>query len=161
MEIASKHLHQNERRFTSPHLSCVICHMSHITCQMSHFLYYWQSREASRWRVCYQRGLPRLVISMFILIPTGWPGECPGGGRDGTGSCPISRMTHWTGSWLSLAVIGCHWLMLKCQQLSLVIYQRSKGYVFNILPYICTIRIHVIITQLNIMVEFISICFSD
>ena len=42
--------------FTPHHVSHVICHMSRVTCQVS--------REASRWRVCYQRGLPRLVITL-------------------------------------------------------------------------------------------------
>ena len=34
--------------------------MSHVTCHMS------QSSEAYRWRVCYQRGLPRLVYTLII-----------------------------------------------------------------------------------------------
>ena len=45
------------------------CHMSRVTCHMSHFfisifslLFFGQSGEAYRWRVCYQRGLPRLVL---------------------------------------------------------------------------------------------------
>ena len=38
------------------HVSGVTCHMSGVTC---HF--FLQSGEASRLRVCYQRGLPRLV----------------------------------------------------------------------------------------------------
>ena len=54
------------------HVSCVTCHMSHVTCHvslvtchMSHFfssLFSGQSGEAYRWRVFYQRGLPRLVF---------------------------------------------------------------------------------------------------
>ena len=48
------------------HMSRVTCHMSHVTCHTSHFFYYLfffgQSGEAYRWRVCYQRGLPRLVL---------------------------------------------------------------------------------------------------
>ena len=68
--------------FTTPsvscvihHISCVTCHMSHVMCHMSCvtcqvssvtiFFLFWQSAGASRWRVCYQRGLPRLV-SMLI-----------------------------------------------------------------------------------------------
>ena len=44
------------------HVSHVICHVSRITCPMSHvFFFYGQTGEAYRWRVCYQRGLPRLV----------------------------------------------------------------------------------------------------
>ena len=51
------------------HLSRVTCHVSHVTCHMSHvkkniYIYFFlngKSGEASRSRVCYQRGLPRLV----------------------------------------------------------------------------------------------------
>ena len=50
------------------HMSRVMCHVSGVRCQVSgvmcHFfllLFFRQSVEASRWRVCYQRGLPRLV----------------------------------------------------------------------------------------------------
>ena len=43
--------------------------MSHVMCDMSRltiFIFYFffgQSGEAYRWRVCYRRGLPRLVYS--------------------------------------------------------------------------------------------------
>ena len=56
------------------HLSTVTCHMSHVKKKLLHVLIYLyiyiyffnvkkigQSGGASRWRVCYQRGLPRLV----------------------------------------------------------------------------------------------------
>ena len=43
------------------HVSCVTCHMSHVTCHMF-FFFFSQSGEASLWKVCYQRGLPRLVL---------------------------------------------------------------------------------------------------
>ena len=37
--------------------------MSGVRCHMSHFfLFFWQCGGASRWRVCDQRGLPRLVL---------------------------------------------------------------------------------------------------
>ena len=48
-------------------MSRVRCHVSGVTCQVLHvifFLYlffFLQSGGASWWRVCYQRGLPRLV----------------------------------------------------------------------------------------------------
>ena len=44
-------------------MSRVMCHVSRVTCHVSHviFLFYGQRGEAYRWRVCYQRGLPRLV----------------------------------------------------------------------------------------------------
>ena len=47
------------------HMSRVMCHMSQVTCHMSFFYFYFffgQSGEAYWWRVCYQRGLPRLVL---------------------------------------------------------------------------------------------------
>ena len=50
--------------FTPPNKSCVTCHMSHVTCHMSHVTCHMShvtSGEAYQWRVCYQRGLPRLV----------------------------------------------------------------------------------------------------
>ena len=46
-----------------PNLSCVMCHMSHVF-----FLFFFlQSGEACRWRVCYQRCLPRLVLFICVL----------------------------------------------------------------------------------------------
>ena len=65
------------------HMSLVRCHLSHVTCQLSHvniFFFFYifcvkkkskivhlkkvgKIGEASRWRVCYLRGLPRLVLS--------------------------------------------------------------------------------------------------
>ena len=40
-----------------------MCHVSHVTCHIF-FIYFFfgRSGEAYRWRVCYQRGLPRLVF---------------------------------------------------------------------------------------------------
>ena len=40
-------------------MSCITCRLSHVTCQMSPNIFIFL--EASRWRVCYQQGLPRLV----------------------------------------------------------------------------------------------------
>ena len=60
-------------------MSLVMCHVSRVTCHVSHvmflfFLFFFgQSGEAYRWRVCYQRGLPRLVS----LLP-GWGPGCVG-----------------------------------------------------------------------------------
>ena len=46
-------------------MSHVTCHVSHVTCHLSHviFLYFITEKRggASRSRVCYKRGLPRLV----------------------------------------------------------------------------------------------------
>ena len=59
------------------HVSRVTCHLSHVTCQVSNKkkitnLKKWnfqnkigKSGGAFRWRVCYQRGLPRLVSDDF------------------------------------------------------------------------------------------------
>ena len=47
------------------HVSCVMCHMSHVTIFSSSF--FGQRGEAYRWRVCYQRGLPRLVFYSFDI----------------------------------------------------------------------------------------------
>ena len=63
------------RMFTSLHLSHVPCHISHVTCHMSHvtcdifsFLFFLQIGETSRWRVCYQRGLPSLVLCLLMIL---------------------------------------------------------------------------------------------
>ena len=64
------------------HVSCVTCHMSHIKKQDKIFgikninnkkIYFifgqsGQSGGAIRWRVCYQRGLLRLVLNIFFSI---------------------------------------------------------------------------------------------
>ena len=45
-------------------VSPVACHVSGVTCLFFCSLFFGQSGEASRWRVCYQRGLPQLVSSV-------------------------------------------------------------------------------------------------
>ena len=42
-------------------VSCVSCHVSGVTCQVSgvFFVFFW----TKWWRLCYQRGLPRLVYT--------------------------------------------------------------------------------------------------
>ena len=57
------------------HVSCVTCHVSGVRCHVSYvkcpflfllfLFFYGQSVGASWWRVCYQRGLPRLVHRHF------------------------------------------------------------------------------------------------
>ena len=47
------------------HVSCVMCHVSHVTCHIFFFFFFGRNGEAYRWRVCYQRGLPRLVFNGF------------------------------------------------------------------------------------------------
>ena len=61
-------------------MSRVTCQVSRVTCHVSHviFLFYFlggQSGEAYRWRVCYQRGLPRLVkteTNFFVKMCIQW-----------------------------------------------------------------------------------------
>ena len=52
------------------HVSCVTCHMSHVTCHLSQKKQKknGKSGEISRSRVCYQRGLPRLVLQTLPLL---------------------------------------------------------------------------------------------
>ena len=64
------------------HMSCVTCHMARVTCHVScvtcHIILLLllliiclQSGGASRGRVCYQRGLPRLV-STLVEMPNNY-----------------------------------------------------------------------------------------
>ena len=47
-----------------------MCHMSRVTCHVSYVLFSFFLRVcgASRWRVCYQRGLPRLVFIRLVIF---------------------------------------------------------------------------------------------
>ena len=54
---------------TKCHVSGVMCQVSSDMCQVSgvtyhvsNVIFFLQSLEASRWRVCYQQGLPHLVL---------------------------------------------------------------------------------------------------
>ena len=53
--------------FTPQNKSCLKCHVSHVTCHMSRVTCHMSQffGEAYRWKVCYQRGLPRLVIHVI------------------------------------------------------------------------------------------------
>ena len=75
VEISSEHLHSQTVRarelkfWEKVHLPPPeLCHVKHATCHMSCVILFFlnlfvgQSGEARRWRVCYQRGLPRLVF---------------------------------------------------------------------------------------------------
>ena len=73
-----------ETMFIPHYVSCVMCHSSHVMCHMSRvtchvlrvtcnmyfFFVSWkkirQSGWASRWRVCFQQGLPRLVFKLKL-----------------------------------------------------------------------------------------------
>ena len=50
------------------HVSHVTCHMSQVTSQLLFVYFFGQSGGASRWSVCYQRGLPRLVLTAIIIF---------------------------------------------------------------------------------------------
>ena len=54
------------------HVSCVSCHISRVTSHMSCFLllFFLQIGEAYWWRVCYQPGLPRLVLTQCYNLHT-------------------------------------------------------------------------------------------
>ena len=53
------------------HVSCAMCHILRVTCHMSHdyffIIFFGQSGKARWWRVCYQRGLPRLVFTLCMF----------------------------------------------------------------------------------------------
>ena len=58
-------------------MSHVTCHMSHIPCHVSHFMcnmsdvffFFFKSGKAYCWRVFFQRGLPRLVVTPVYRRP--------------------------------------------------------------------------------------------
>ena len=57
-------------------MSHFTCHLSYITSQVSHVTHFFflffllESGGVSFWRVCYQRGLPRLVFRLFLIKNT-------------------------------------------------------------------------------------------
>ena len=59
------------------HVSHVTYHMSRVTCKMPDFFIFifLQSGEASQGRVCYQRGLPRLVLDTLPILLEDDPGR--------------------------------------------------------------------------------------
>ena len=57
------------------HISRVTCHMWHVTCDISHF-FFWQSGEVYPLRVCYQRGLPRLVYGILLCSMLNKAAKC-------------------------------------------------------------------------------------
>ena len=65
----------NVSRVTCHDVSRVTFHVSRVTCHMSHVTFFGQSGEDYWWRVCYQRGLPRLVsftlvVNLFTKFPS-------------------------------------------------------------------------------------------
>ena len=83
--------------FTPPKVSHVICHVSRVTCHISHlffFIFFLQSGEAYRWRVCYKRGLPHLVFRVVTEIEE---------------KCSFIRLNiiFWIKEFLKSRIIGC------------------------------------------------------
>ena len=75
--VRARELTLLENIYPPPSVTChvwrVTCHMSCVTCHIiyiyMYFVWEWgQSGEASRWRVCYQRGLPRLAYNRVRAI---------------------------------------------------------------------------------------------
>ena len=56
--------------FTTCHVSRVMCHLEPVTCHMSPVIF-WPIGGGSWWKVCYQRGPPRLVTYRIFQNSTG------------------------------------------------------------------------------------------
>ena len=79
------------------HVSCVTFHVSHVACHLYLILFFlntyisfrknWKNGGASRWRVYYQRGLPRLVHCW-----AGWFPTQRSSGHLTEPTCPLSRL---------------------------------------------------------------------
>ena len=53
------------------HVSGVTCHMSRVRCQVSGvkcIFFFLQIGRATHWRVCYQGGLPHLVLTALVAL---------------------------------------------------------------------------------------------
>ena len=94
-------------------MSDVKCHMSCVTCHMSFFSFFFQSGQASQWKVCYQRGLPRLVFNpQMKMTYLSWHkphmnsiGEvCDSLGTD---SLTSFVRNHWATGWLRVNSTSC------------------------------------------------------
>ena len=94
------------------HVSHVTCHVSHVTCHMSHvkchmspvfFCFFWEIGGVSWWRVCYQRGLPRLFY-FFIFYLIKWA---------------MLKTIQYKNIWLrtywrdKTKIIGGHWSLMR------------------------------------------------
>ena len=59
------------RTCVTSQVSHTTCHVSHVTCHMSHVIchiFFGQNDWGSQWRVCYQWGLPSLVLSIVTAL---------------------------------------------------------------------------------------------
>ena len=113
--VPPKHVTCHVSRVTC-HVSPVTCHMSHVSCHVSFFFCLrkkiGQSGGASRWRVCYQRGLPRLVLQH--MTPVTWHMTCDTWHM----TCDIGHMTNMGWSTLSqnirsLALTVWEWMCFE------------------------------------------------
>ena len=101
------------------HMSGVTCQVSRVRCHMSYiYIFFLQSDWASRWRVCYQRGLPRLVFNRpWILRECSPPNKCHMSGvrchMSGV-RCHVSHVTcHMSHVTCHLSRVTCHMSHVK------------------------------------------------
>ena len=67
--VVTSEVHSAPPQHVTCHVSHVMCHMSHVACHVSIYLFIYffgQKGGAYCWRVCYQRGLPRLVFIVKV-----------------------------------------------------------------------------------------------
>jgi hypothetical protein len=118
VEISSKHCQSQTERarelkfWENVHPTlCVTCHVSRVTCQMSpvkcHFFFFFfctltkigQSGGATRRRVCYQRGLPRLVYTRYTRFTRYGPLRGPTSSTSGVIRpryfCPLCKKANY------------------------------------------------------------------
>ena len=90
------------------HISYVRCHMSHVTCHILFILLLGTKWLSSSGRVCYQRGLPRLVYRFVKLGQMGTLADNWGVGRvwkiltmADAGGSPSPPLVKWKLDWKS------------------------------------------------------------
>ena len=130
------------------HMSCVTCHVSPVTCHMSHVtcICFGQKVGASQWSVCYQRGLPRLVLKHNWSLTFSLPLKLC---RSGLG-CSHSTCTllYWTDRYctalhyneLQCTALHCtalHWTSLHCTHCTPQESGRGSGVLIFLLNFFC------------------------
>ena len=103
-------------RHVTCHMSYITCHVSHVTCHISHVIFFLLlfrtkcSGEAYWRRVCYQRGLPRLVFDIFWRLEVvGRPNLLL---RITKFKVMFTESAIFVYIWLLLATVGYFWLLL-------------------------------------------------
>ena len=87
------------------HVSRVTCHVSRVMCHIFIFFYMFLQRgEISWWRVCYQRGLPRLVLEC-VNVEASRSYECS---HSLSFSCPMARTATYRNSTVTVFISSCH-----------------------------------------------------